>query len=714
MLRFIAGKRLALGRLTVIDATNVQPEARKPLVELARQYHCLPVAIVLDLPEKLCQERNSQRADRDFGPHVVRNQKSQLRRSLRGLQREGFRHVFVLETPEEVEAAIVERVPLWNDKRDEHGPFDIIGDVHGCCEELEDLLARLGYVEARLDCDDPLWGDRTFVHPEGRRAVFLGDLVDRGPRILDTVRLVRNMVVHGSALCVPGNHDMKLVRKLRGKNVQITHGLADTLAEIDALPVEMRGPFCTDLADFLDGLVSHYVLDDGKLVVAHAGMKEEMQGRGSGKVRDFALYGETTGETDEFGLPVRFDWASEYRGQAMVVYGHTPVPEPDWLNRTVNIDTGCVFGGKLTALRYPEKEFVSVPAARTYCEPARPFLPPEEQAPALSAQQVHDEVLDAEDVLGKRIIPTRLRGNVTIREENATAALEVMSRFAADPRWLIYLPPTMSPCETSQVAGLLEHPAEAFAYYRNEGVPQVVCEEKHMGSRAVVVVCRDEKAARERFGVTTGESGIVTTRTGRRFFNDPDLERRFLDRVRAALTAADLWAKLDTAWACLDCELMPWSAKAQELLRTQYAAVGAAGSASLAPSGHGPGAGGGSPGGRRAGEARRDRGPVPPPGAGHRPVRRRLPAVLLAGGVALRPQAGPVPPARHRGACPHGQGPSLAHGDSGRGLPGRSRTPAGDPVQGRGRDRPGEPGRGDRLVEGADRAGAARGWSSSR
>ena len=411
--------------------------------------------------------------------------------------------------------------------------------------------------------------------------MFLGDLVDRGPRILRTARLVRNMVVHGSALCVPGNHDLKLVRKLRGKNVQITHGLAETLAEIDALPVEVRETFCTDLADFLDGLVSHYVLDDGKLVVAHAGMKEEMQGRGSGKVRDFALYGETTGETDEFGLPVRFDWASEYRGQAMVVYGHTPVPEPDWLNRTVNIDTGCVFGGKLTALRYPEKEFVSVSAARTYCEPARPFLQPEQRAPALSAQQVHDEVLDAEDVLGKRIIPTRLRGNVTIREENATAALEVMSRFAADPRWLIYLPPTMSPCATSQVAGLLEHPAEAFAYFRNEGVPRVVCEEKHMGSRAVVVVCRDEQAARERFGVTTGESGIVTTRTGRRFFNDPDLERRFLDRVRAALTAADLWARLQTSWVCLDCDLMPWSAKAQELLRTQYAAVGAAGSASL-------------------------------------------------------------------------------------------------------------------------------------
>jgi protein phosphatase len=582
VLRFIAGKRLALGRLTVVDATNVQPEARKPYVELARQYHCLPVAIVLDLPESICLERNRQRTDRNFGPHVVRNQKSQLRRSLGVLRKEGFRHIFVIETSEEVEAATVERVPLWTDKRAERGPFDIIGDLHGCADELEELLRRLGYEIAAFSPGRPsLDSGPLYAHPLGRKAIFLGDLVDRGPRVLDTVRLVRNMVRAGAALCIPGNHDVKLVRKLRGKNVQITHGLAETLGEIDALPEDVRAPFCKDLADFLDDLVSHYVLDDGRLVVAHAGMKQEMQGRGSGRVREFALYGETTGETDEFGLPIRYNWAAEYRGTAMVVYGHTPVPEPDWLNRTVNIDTGCVFGGKLTALRYPEREFVSVPAARTYCEPSRPFLPEDGRAPALSAQQAHDALLDAEDVLGKRFIPTRLRGSVTIREENAAAALEVMSRFAADPRWLIYLPPTMSPCETSAVPGLLEHPAEAFAYYRNQGAPRVVCEEKHMGSRAIIIACRDEAAARDRFGIATGEAGIVYTRTGRKFFTDPDLEHGFVDRVRTAIGAADLWDRLETKWACLDCELMPWSAKAQELLKTQYAAVGSAGLAAL-------------------------------------------------------------------------------------------------------------------------------------
>jgi protein phosphatase len=171
---------------------------------------------------------------------------------------------------------------------------------------------------------------------------------------------------------------------------------------------------------------------------------------------------------------------------------------------------------------------------------------------------------------------------VTIREENSIAALEVMSRFAANPKWLIYLPPTMSPCETSQAPGLLEHPAEAFAYFRHAGVPRVVCEEKHMGSRAVVIICRDEDAARKIFGVTGDGVGICYTRTGRRFFDNAILEAEFLERVRAAATAAGFWDEFKTDWLCLDCELMPWSAKAQELVKQQYAAVGTSAQATLA------------------------------------------------------------------------------------------------------------------------------------
>lgn len=583
VLHYVAGKRLAAARLTVIDATNVQPEARRPLIELARQYHALPVAIALDVPERICEERNATRPDRQFGPHVLRRQRQSLRRSLPGLRKEGFNHVWVLRA-DEVDEAEVTRVPLWNNRKELHGPFDIIGDVHGCADELEMLLGELGYTIASRAEGNGLASGPTYAHPDGRTAVFVGDLVDRGPRVLDTLRIVRNMVEAGSGLCVMGNHEQKLLRALGGRNVQITHGLAETLTEIDAVPADDRPALVEELKAWLDARISHYVLDDGGLVVAHAGLKEEMHGRGSRAVREFALYGDTTGETDEYGLPVRLNWAADYRGKATVVYGHTAVPEADWLNNTIDVDTGAVFGGKLTALRYPERELASVAAARTYYEPARPFLEPEIQAPRLTAQQQHDDVLDLADVLGKRLVDTRLAGKVTIREENAAAAIEAMSRFAVDPRWLVYLPPTMSPTETTAEDGLLEHPGEAFAYYRTNGVAKVVVEEKHMGSRAVLVICRDPDAALKRFGIADGTAGIVYTRTGRRFFDDRGMEAAVLARVRTAIAGAKLWDELATDWLLLDAELMPWSAKAQELLRQQYAPVGVAARTALGAS----------------------------------------------------------------------------------------------------------------------------------
>jgi protein phosphatase len=464
--------------------------------------------------------------------------------------------VTVLDSPEAIEQATIERTRLWTNRRDDHGPFDIIGDVHGCFDELVDLLRALEY-EVDLET-------LTAKPPEGRRAIFVGDLVDRGPGIVSVLKLVMNMTRAGAALCVPGNHETKLLKKLQGRDVKVTHGLAETLEQLAREPAELS----QRVADFIDGLVSHFVLDDGKLVVAHAGMKEAFQGRASGRVREFALYGETSGERDEFGLPVRYEWAADYRGLATVVYGHTPVPEAEWVNRTICIDTGCVFGGKLTALRYPEKELVQVPARRMYYEPLKPLRPEPVPAP----QRAHADLLDIDDVQGKRAISTRVHHTVTVREENVAAALEVMSRFAVDPRWLIYLPPTMSPPETQKNGEYLEHPAEAFAYFRKEGVARVICEQKHMGSRAVIVVCRDEAAALARFGVAG--RGVIYTRTGRPFFAEAGIESAVLERVAVAATRAGLWDELATSWICLDVELMPWSAKAQELLRSQYAAVG--------------------------------------------------------------------------------------------------------------------------------------------
>ncbi|MFJ8794792.1 polynucleotide kinase-phosphatase [Streptomyces sp. NPDC102462] len=551
VLHYIAGKRLAAGRRTVVDATSVQQDSRRQLIELARKHDVLPIAIVLDVPEEVCAERNAARADRAGMPRrAIRRHTRELRRSLRSLEREGFRKVHILRGVDEVEGASVVTEKRFNDLTHLTGPFDIIGDVHGCSAELEALLAKLGYADG--------------VHPDGRTAVFVGDLVDRGPDSPGVLRRVMAMVAAGSALCVPGNHENKYGRYLKGRRVQLTHGLAETVRQMAQESEEFR----QRVGEFIDGLVSHYVLDGGRLVVCHAGLPEKYHGRTSGRVRSHALYGDTTGETDEFGLPVRYPWAEDYRGRAAVVYGHTPVPEASWLNNTVCLDTGAVFGGKLTALRWPERELVDVPAERVWYEPVKPL---HGEAPGGR----EGRPLDLDDVRGRRAVETRYAGRVAVREENAAAALEVMSRFAVDPRLLPYLPPTMAPTATSRVEGYLEHPAEAFAQYAEDGVARVVCEEKHMGSRAVALVCRDAETARVRFGAE-GVTGALYTRTGRPFFDDGAVTEQVLGRLRSAADAAGLWDGLDTDWLLLDAELMPWSLKASGLLRSQYAAVGAA------------------------------------------------------------------------------------------------------------------------------------------
>ncbi|NKE63489.1 polynucleotide kinase-phosphatase [Lentzea sp. PSKA42] len=548
VLHYVASKRLEAGRVTVIDATNVQAPDRAKLVEVAKKANVLPVAIVLDMPTDVCLKRNAQRPDRDFGAHVVKRHRAALHRSLKFLGKEGFKRVHVLRSESEVDNATIVYERLLNDLKHEAGPFDVIGDVHGCRAELEELLVELGY---SLVHDDE--GRAVDALPPGnRKAVFVGDLVDRGPDTPGVLRLVMGMVAAGHALSVRGNHEEKLVRALRGHKVTVRHGLEKSLEQLAHEPEDFRRA----AEKFCDSLIAHYVLDGGNLVVAHAGLPERYHGRASAKVRSFALYGDTTGETDEYGLPVRLPWANDYRGSAMVLYGHVLVPEAEWINNTMCLETGVVFGGKLTALRYPEKELVSVKAHEVWYENDRPL--------STLAPQREPDVLALTDVTGLRRIETSLLGAVTIRAEQSASALEVMSRFAIDPHDLLYLPPTMAPTATSQRDDVLEHPSEAFAEYLAAGVREVICEEKHMGSRAVLLVRK--------------EGGAIYTRTGRAFF-DGALGDELLDRVRSA--CAGLFESFDTDWLLIDAELMPWNAKASGLIREQYAAVGAAAGAAL-------------------------------------------------------------------------------------------------------------------------------------
>jgi len=572
LMRTMIEKGLKYRRLAVVDATNVRAADRRSWIELARRWHALPVAIVVDPGISVCIERNRLRSDRPFGGDVVKRMASEIRRGLRGLQREGFRRVWQLDGEVAIDAATVTRQPLWTDRRADSGPFDIIGDVHGCADELQQLLTALGY--------EVTWSGEGVERAvsvragHGRKVVFVGDLVDRGPKVPDALRIAMSMAEAGTAYVVQGNHERKLGRWLEGRKVVVAHGLQNS---IDQLAVEGEG-LRKALPDFLQSLRSHYWLDGGRLAVAHAGLKEEMIGRGSGAVREFSLYGETTGEIDEFGLPVRADWAANYRGDTAIVYGHTPVPRVQWVNNTLCVDTGCVFGGKLTALRWPEKTVVEVPALQVWSEPLRPLAP---VGPERSAQALADDLLDMEDVTGRRSIDTELRGRVVIAEENASAALEAMSRFAIAPQWLVYLPPTMSPSETSSAEGWLERPEEAFAHFRERGVVQIVCEEKHMGSRAVIALCRSARAAASRFDARNGEIGAIWTRTGRAFFDAATTEG-LLARLHTAAEKAGLWDELATDWVLLDAEIMPWSAKARTLIDSQYAPVAASAEAGLA------------------------------------------------------------------------------------------------------------------------------------
>jgi protein phosphatase len=353
LLHLIVRLRLQRRKLTVVDAVDSKPRDRRPLLEIAAELDTSAIAIVLDVPEEICAARDAGRA-RSVGRAAIHAQRQEILASLPGLRQEGFAQVHVLEEKPAAEA-VVARVPLPVNRRWERGPFDVIGDVHGCGSELESLLGKVGYRRE----------GGAFVNAGGRKAVFVGDLVDRGPDTPGVLRLVMEMVRAKSALCVVGNHDDKLRRALLGRPVRVAHGLEAALEQLSREPA-LREQACA----FLGELPSHYVLDGGRLVVAHAGIKARMQGRDSPRIRRFTLYGETTGETDARGLPVRLDWARDYRGHAFVVYGHTPVAEPAWHRRTINIDTGCVFGGRLTALRYPELELVSVPAASVYA--ARP------------------------------------------------------------------------------------------------------------------------------------------------------------------------------------------------------------------------------------------------------------------------------------------------------------------------------------------------------
>ena len=557
--------RLKHRRLAVVDATNLDAAHRQDLADIAREADCPLVTLVMETPVREALTNNDLRPERRTNPQAIHRQNGRFRASLRRLKKNGPGRVYTISGNAEANTISLCRRPMRSDRRDLTTPMDIIGDVHGCSQELELLLQNLGYRQEE---------NETYRHPQGRTALFAGDLVDRGPGSDRVLEIAMAMTRAGTALTVAGNHENKLMRALMGRNVQLTHGISATLEQ---LATRSKG-FRQQVSEFLQELPDHYWLDQGRLAVAHAGIKEEYLGRASRRIRDFCLYGDTTGETDEWGLPVRHPWAREYSGKTAVVYGHTPVEEARWLNNTMCLDTGCVFGGSLTALRWPEREIVAVPALQEYYAPVRP---PAQATADQDTRSPNGAMPDATLVQGPQTISTRLQGSVKVSSEHNSSALETISRWGIHPRLMVYLPPTVSPGPVSRRQDWLERPEEVLDYYHEAGIGRIVAEEKHMGSRGVILLGRSTEAIQRRFGADYGGGGVIYSRQGRRFFDREEIEHLALQHLREAAAAAGLWDDLETDWLLLDAEIMPWSLKAHGLVQRDYAPVAAAGMATL-------------------------------------------------------------------------------------------------------------------------------------
>jgi protein phosphatase len=353
----IINERLKRGLLTVADSTALTATARADLLRSALVYNRPTVAVVFMMPAEVQRQWNQSRS-RHVPAAVLSEHRQMAQQMLNAICNEGFNQITILHSPADSDAMRICVGPV--DAEHDDGPFDIIGDVHGCYDELCDLLAELGYVN-----QGNTWG-----HPEQRTLVFVGDLADRGPNSLGVWQLVLGMAEAGRALIVPGNHDNKFMRWLLGRPIRAGRGLTTTLSQFEALSAQEQTVLRERILALLRAAPSYLLLDHGQLVVTHAGIRDDMIGRWDRQISAFCLYGDVAGY-DQEGIPIRRHWALERRvtpHSPLIVYGHVVVDSPAFQNETVDIDTGCCFGGSLTALRYPERTFVNVTARQVYAD----------------------------------------------------------------------------------------------------------------------------------------------------------------------------------------------------------------------------------------------------------------------------------------------------------------------------------------------------------
>ncbi|KZR60117.1 polynucleotide kinase-phosphatase [Pseudobacillus badius] len=555
MMDSVIDARCRLNKLTFVDATHLHPDDRKRYIALARKNHVPIIAIVLDIPLDTLIERDGQR-DHPRGKRRLKQQYQTFKREKRFIKKEGYTSTYLLDETKHIE--FIRRTnPIEIDVKQ---GIDIIGDIHGCYDEMILILEKLGYEKN----DEGL-----YIHPNGRKFISVGDVMSRGPQSLNTMLFFLRHVQKGLAYMIDSNHGWKIARWLEGRKVTLSHG-DEKVAEDFQQYEEAFGSKRTEeikhaLKEFLLQAPSHYVFTKNgvrALVCAHAGIKDEFIGKQSRDISDFCRYGDTDG-FDQQGKPIRKDWFIHHQTTTLIVWGHDPKPQPLLINNTINIDQGVVFGGKLTAFRFPEKEFVSVKALKDYAESADNPLK-EWEKKRLAPPNI-GRLMNGYSVLTEEL------GAVQIHQDIAKSAVDVVSHFTIPIEQLIYIPPTMSPTpNASSLDNYLEHPKEAIDYYRNQGIETMIAEKKHMGSRAILFLFKDKAAAKKHVGIDS--LGVIYTRRGRRFFDAPTEEKLVL-KIHKDLKDYGYFETYDTEYLLLDAEIMPWNLKAKELISNQYAHV---------------------------------------------------------------------------------------------------------------------------------------------
>lgn len=544
----IISERLKRKLTTVVDATHLNEESRHDMIMLAKKYYALPIAFVMNTSLTKCLENNNNRVD-SRPEYVVRNH-NRIARSLYP-KYEGFSQIEKIDYENDY---IISRHVLRNNKKSVHGPFDIIGDIHGCYDELIDLMKKCGYI-IKIH-QGPHRIIHTIYHLDGRKLVFLGDLCDRGPKIMESMFLVMDIVNSEMGYCVRGNHDQRFLDYLEGKEVSHTHGFKETIEQLSVYDGHKRD-IHMELKKFFSTMNSYILFDDGKLVASHCGIDKNMIGGAGIMVSNRCVFGNT-----RLTAKKRYEWIYENDTKALQVFGHLSVMDSKFINNAICLDNGCVYGYKLTALKYPELSLVSENAH--------------------SIHYKHDDILTLEPMCKKYILTldaaklTELRGVPcidgfeSIDKPGLEKAFESVVRFC-DVNKITYIPPTTATAGGRIIDGCLEHPEHAYNMYRKY-TNYIYGQEKHMGSRCVIVIARDRMIMKNIFGIDA--IGFTQSRSGRQFLNDND-EKRFIEILYNRIEENNLWNILGN-WIVFDGEMLPWSYKAEGLIRDTFLATSCA------------------------------------------------------------------------------------------------------------------------------------------